>query len=187
MRTFLFAFFLLLFVGCDRPRIPEIKPSPVGVKEEYAALLQRNQPREEEEAIPQKSSKKVVEVQKQKPVSTPKVTAKSLLPDVVDTLQFSYAKTEQKVAKKAHQRNVFWVNTDTANKLEISLLTADSTANVGIIQILNPDGTQGNQLGKSTLFSLPIRNGNYKITVGDITSNKPSFEGEYVLKMKLKW
>ncbi|SUP54056.1 Uncharacterised protein [Weeksella virosa] len=186
MRTFLFVFFLLLFVGCDRPRTPEIKPSPIGVKEEYADLIQRNQPKEEEEEVLQEKPEKLA-VKKQKPVSTRKLTIKPQLPDEVDTLKFSYAKAEQKVSKKANQRNVFWVNTDTANKLEISLLTADSTANIGIIQILNPDGTQGNQLGKSVLFSLPIRNGNYKITVGDRTSNQPSFEGEYVLKMKLKW
>lgn len=187
MRILIFGFILLIFSACDRPKTPVIAASPNGVQKEYAHLLAKPKPLEKKE---QEESKLVKKIQNPKtqdqPKKKPTVLVKPSVNNTTDTLKFVYAKTKLKLNKEARQTNTFFINTDTANRLAIELISTDTAANIQVNQIIGPDGSKIGPFGKKTEYVLPAK-GNYKILVSENPKVNKVYKGEYEISMKLKW
>lgn len=179
LRIFLFFVFISVMVSCNREKTPILKPSPIGVKKEYADLIAKPKVVEKEEVDVKQSAPRTFKNQKPKTLVEPSIN------NTVDTLQFVYARTSKTITKSARQTNIFVVNTDTANKLEIELLANDS-ANVQIQTITSAVGIKAGPFGKKVEYVLPSK-GFYKILVAENPQNAKPYSGEYEIKMRLKW
>ncbi|WP_154662249.1 hypothetical protein [Vaginella massiliensis] len=183
MRDLLSILVLICIMGCHREKTPRIHPSPTGVKKEYAHLIAK--PKTEPEEITKTAVAKTNKTIKK--VAPKKNTTVAASPNnTTDTLEFVYAKTSRKLSKLGKQTNSFVFDTNTANKLEIELVAPDSAANIHIAQLYGPDGIKAGPFGKKIEYALPAK-GVYKVLIAENPQQNRAYNGEYEIKMKLKW
>ncbi len=175
-------------MSCEQNATPTIYPAKKGVDPAYAELLKVKKVEEKPSA---KEEKKKIAKKTPKKVTQPTVTKDQIVPfskdNTRDTLEIVYAKSKQKLIKKAGQTNTFVFNSDTAKKVAIKIWAEDTLANIRINHIKGPvDSIKGGPFGKTLIFDLPAK-GNYNFSISEKPTDKKPYQGEYNVELQLLW
>lgn len=171
----------ILIVSCQKePEIPVSKPIAFDQKTYVDSL--------KTERANQKKKKTQPSITQKNSVKSSENKASDNAISSTDTIKLTitYGKAKMDTLKKPGQRIVFEFNSDTAKKLNLKLSSKDSTSNLRITQIYNPEGVSDGPFGKELLYPID-KKGIYRVVVSENKMGGDPWGGRFQFEVKLGW
>lgn len=109
-------------------------------------------------------------------------------PEITDTIHLKIAHGKSKIdtAKSARQKIVFKFDSNTARKMKLKIIPVDSSANIRISQIIDPDNNSDGPFGREVEFEI-LKKGKQKVVVSESLMQGEPFAGKFTFEVKLLW